>query len=160
MVVPLVVAPTQEFPEGQAGWWVKGQARDELARAMAETGAPAGAPEAGAFVRITLVNVRPIPNMSPAFQYRVDYVRPGGQAPAPQPVAQPVQQTAPVVSTATGQPVVHQQPVPQPMPQAVPQVPVPQQVPAPAPAAAAPAAAGFTPEQQALFAKLTGTPTG
>jgi hypothetical protein len=149
MVVPMQVQPSPEFPEGQAGWWVKGQARDELARAMAEAGAPAGAPEAGAFIRVTLVSVRPIPGRNPAYQYRVDYVRPGNPAPAPQPVQQPV-----------AAPVMQQAPVPAPMPQAVPQVPVPQQVPAPAPAAAAPAAAGFTPEQAALFAKLTGAPTG
>jgi len=163
MVVPLLLQPSPEFPDGQAGWWVKGQSRDELARAMAEAGAPAGAPEAGAFVRITLVNVRPIPNMSPAFQYRVEYVRPGGaaqapaqapqavpqpvqQVPAPMPVQQPVpQQMAPVMSTASGQPVMHQQPVPQ--------APVQQQIAQPQ---AAPA--GFSPEQQALFAKLTGQP--
>jgi hypothetical protein len=149
MVVPMQVQPSQEFPEGQAGWWVKGQARDELARAMAEAGAPAGAPEAGAFIRVTLVSVRPIPGRNPAYQYRVDYARPGNAAPVPQPVQQPV-----------AAPVMQQAPAPQPMQQPVPQVPVPQQVPAPAPAAAAPAAAGFTPEQQALFAKLTGTPTG
>jgi hypothetical protein len=80
MVVPMQVQPSQEFPDGQAGWWVKGQARDELARAMAEAGAPAGAPEAGAGIRVTLVSVRPVPNMSPAYQYRVDYVRPNGAA--------------------------------------------------------------------------------
>jgi hypothetical protein len=163
MVVPMQVTPSQEFPEGQAGWWVKGQARDELARAMNEAGAPAGAPEAGAWIRVTLVSTRQIPGRNPAYQYRVEYVRPQGAAPAPQPVAQPVQapqpvqqqmqapmpqQMAPVMSTATGQPVVHQQPVPQQAPQ-----PMPQPAPA-APAAAAPA--GFNPEQQALFAKLTG----
>jgi hypothetical protein len=159
MVVPLLVQPSQEFPDGQAGWWVKGQSRDELARAMAEAGAPAGAPESGAFVRIQLVNVRPIPNMSPAFQYRVDYVRPGGQPPAAQPVQQqaPVQQPTYAAPQAPAQqmaPVAYQQPVP-------PQQPVaaaaPQAAPQPAPAAA-PAAApsGFSPEQQALFAKLTG----
>lgn len=167
MVVPLLMQPTEEFPDGQAGWWVKGQARDELARAMAEAGAPAGAPEGGAFVRITLVNVRPIPNMSPAFQYRIDYVRPNGAAqapaaqpvqqapaPAPQPAPMPVQQpypqqqapvVAPVMSTATGQPVVHQQPAP----------PVPQ----PAPVMQQPAPAtppGFSPDQAALWAKLAG----
>lgn len=156
LVVPMQVQPSQEFPEGQAGWWVKGQARDELARAMAEAGAPAGAPEAGAFIRVTLVGIRPIPNRNPAYQYRVDYVRPNGGAPAPQPAAQPVpapppaaQQMAPVMSTATGQPVMYQQPVPTPQPAAVA---------APVNQPAAPN--GFTPEQQALFAKLTGQPAG
>jgi hypothetical protein len=158
MVVPLTLQPSQEFPDGQAGWWVKGQARDELARAMAEAGAPAGAPEAGAFVRITLINVRPIPNMSPAFQYRVDYVRPQGSPQAPAPVQPPQQAQQPVPQQA-------QQPVPQQVSQQVPAT-VPQQVPQAAPvqqaqapiaaSPAAPATVGFSPEQQALFAKLTG----
>lgn len=164
MVVPMQVQPSQEFPEGQAGWWVKGQARDELARAMAEAGAPAGAPEAGAFIQVTLVGIRQIPNRNPAYQYRVDYQRPQGagqtpqQAPAQQPVQAPppVQQTAPVMSAAGPLPItVHQQPVPQP-------APIQQPAASPTPvAAAAPAnaPAGFTPEQQALFAKLTGQPT-
>ncbi|GLW32255.1 hypothetical protein [Actinoplanes regularis] len=170
MVLPLTVAQSEEFPEGQAGWWVKGQARDELARAMAEAGAPAGAPESGAWIRITLVGVRPIPNMSPAFQFRVEYRRPNGAAPAAQQVA-----------TATGAPAIQATPVPQanfapaqqvqvgaqPMPQ-VQQPAPPMQQPAPglAPAAAAPQQAsapapavppaGFTPDQAALFAQLTG----
>lgn len=175
LVVPMQVQPSEEFPEGQAGWWVKGQARDELARAMGEAGAPAGAPEAGAFIRVTLVSLRPVPNMNPAFQYRVEYVRPQGAVPAqapqqapaaataqPQPVpAQaPTQQypplAAPVMSTATGQPVMHQQPVPA-APAAAP-APVPQQAPA-APAAAV-VPTGFSPEQQALLAKLTGQSAG
>lgn len=168
MVVPMLVQPSPEFPEGQAGWWVKGQARDELARAMAEVGAPLGAPEAGAFIRVTLVAVRPIPGRYPAFQYRVEYVRPNGAAPAPapqpvQPAQAPVvQQAAPVMSTAGGQPVVYQQPVPPapvtpPAPQPAPVAAAPQPAPAPAPAAAPPA--GFSAEQQALFAKLTGQTT-
>jgi hypothetical protein len=148
LVVPMQVQPSQEFPEGQAGWWVKGQARDELARAMAEAGAPPGAPETGAFIRVTLVNVRPIPGRNPAYQYRIEYVRPGGATPA----AQPVQVAPPV----------QQVPAPAPMPQPAPAVqqvaPAVQQVaPAPAPTAAPP---GFSPEQAALFAKLTGQPTG
>lgn len=167
MVVPLILQPSAEFPDGQAGWWVKGQARDDLVRAMAEVGAPTGAPEAAAWVRITLVGVRPIPNMSPAFQYRVEYARPGNPAPAPQPIQAPPapqQMAAPVVSTAAGQPAVYQQPVPQyapPVPPAAPQ-PVPQAAPQPVAQAAPPAApaTGFTAEQQELFARLTGTSAG
>jgi hypothetical protein len=161
MVVPMQVQPDQEFPEGVAGWWVKGQARDELARAMAEAGAPAGPPEAGAAIRVTLVGVRPVPGMNPAYQYRVEYARPQGAAPA-----QPAQ-TAPVMSTATGQPVVHQQPVPLTQAPGYPPVAVEPQYTAPAvapvpvaqpqPVQAAPAApAGLTDEQAALFARLTG----
>lgn len=193
MVVPMQVQPSQEFPDGQAGWWVKGQARDELARAMAEAGAPQGPPEAGAFIRVTLVGVRPVPNMNPAYQYRVEYVRPNGAAPVPGggPVEQhdnpsapeqatytqaqgytgpqytPVQQV-PVVSTATGAPVVHQQAVPVPAPV---QQPIPAAAPAPVAtqpvaaatqpvAAAQQAPAGFSPEQAELFARLTGQQQG
>ena len=158
MIVPMLVQPSQEFPEGQAGWWVKGQGRDELARAMAEAGAPAGPPEAGAAIRVTLVGTRPVPGYNPQFLFRVEYVRPDGAAPAApaQPAQAPEpQQTAPVVSTATGQPVVHQQPIPAfPQPQAAPQ-PVAMAAPQAAPEQA-PAPAGFNPEQAALFAKLTG----
>jgi hypothetical protein len=172
MVVPMQVQPSPEFPDGMAGWWVKGQARDELARAMAEAGAPAGAPEAGAAIRITLTGQRNVPNMNPQLLYRVEYVRPNGAAPAPQPVAQPVQMAP--------------QPMPQPAPMPVQQqmAPQPQYAPAPGQMAPQPMAqpvvaqggpveqynnpatgdapapqatpAGFNPEQAALFAKLTG----
>lgn len=164
MIVPMLVQPSPEFPDGQAGWWVKGQARDELARAMSEAGAPAGPPEAGAAVSVTLTGTRPVPGMNPQFLYRVQYARPNGAAPAatPQPVAQiapvvqqqvPVQ-TAPVMSTATGQPVMHQQQTPaQPIPQ---QVPVPAQAQPVAEQAPTAAPAGFNADQAALFAKLTG----
>lgn len=159
MVVPMQVQPSPEYPDGVAGWWVKGQARDELARAMSEAGAPAGPPEAGAAIRVTLTGQRAVPNMNPQLLYRVEYIRPAGAQPAPTAPEQ-VAQTAPVASTATGQPVMHQQPIPaQPMQQPM---PVPQQVPAQmAPAAVAeqvPAAApaGFNTDQAALFAKLTG----
>jgi hypothetical protein len=164
MVVPMTVQPTQEFPEGTAGWWVKGQARDELARAMAEAGAPQGAPESGAFIRVTLVGVRQIPGgFNPAFQYRVEYVRPQGAgqaapaAPAQQPVQAPAQPPMPQQSAP-----VQQAPAPVAQPQyqqPVPPAPVQQPAPQPAPVAAgAPVAApaGFTPEQQALLAQLTG----
>jgi hypothetical protein len=171
LIVPMQVQPSTEFPDGQAGWWVKGQARDELARAMAEAGAPAGAPEAGAGIRVTLVSVRPVPNMSPAYQYRVEYMRPAGAAPvpagavpilhpqgsvhgpddrnyagyapAPQPQYAPVQQPQQVPPPPAYAPAAVQA-VHQPMPQPV--------------QAAAPAATpqGFNDEQAALFAKLTG----
>jgi hypothetical protein len=172
LVVPLLVQPSQEFPEGQAGWWVKGQARDELARAMAEAGAPAGPPEAGAGIRVTLVGTRPVPNMSPQYQYRVEYIRPTG-APAG---AQPVQQTYGVTPEQLAYPVVSGQmesvpyaqtapgaapmPAPVPPPAPTPFVPAAGQVPVvpQAPAAAPQMPAGLDPSQQALFAKLTGQP--
>lgn len=179
MVVPMQVQPSPEFPDGMAGWWVKGQARDELARAMAEAGAPTGAPEAGAAIRVTLVGQRAVPNMNPQLLYRVEYMRPNGAAPAPvqqlqvqQPAApapvgppadQPMVQYAPAPAAAVGQqplpdangqPVMHQQPAQQAAPQPAP-APTPAQQPAAQPAAAP---AGFNPEQAALFAKLTGQP--
>jgi hypothetical protein len=180
MIVPMLVQQSQEFPDGQAGWWVKGQARDELARAMAEAGAPAGAPEGGAFIQVTLVAHRPVPNRNPQFVYRVVYQRPNG-APPP---AQPVQQVAPMPMPQQGQaPTLAGGPNPFPQPQIHPEytaavaqqpnpygtaaapvaltnptggatVPQPGPQPAPAPVQAAPS--GFTEEQAALFAKLTG----
>lgn len=159
LVVPMQVQPSPEFPEGVAGWWVKGQARDELARAMAEAGAPAGPPEAGAGIRVTLVGTRPVPGMNPAYQYRIEYVRPVANTAPIVPPAPPVQQAPQMVMTAQGptlgppQPVQQQAPVQQPAPQQ----PVPQPVAVTAPAAAP---AGFNDEQAALFAKLTGQQPG
>lgn len=107
MIVPMIVQPTQEYPEGTAAWWVKGQARDELVRAMAEAGAPEGPPEAGAAIQVTLIGSRPIPNMNPAYQYRVHYVRPNG-APAAAMNAAPgaptgyVSSAAPTANPVTG----------------------------------------------------------
>jgi hypothetical protein len=95
MVVPMLVQGSAEFPEGLAGWWVKGQARDELVRAMAEAGAPAGPPEAGALIQCTLVGQRPIPGMNPAYQYRIVYTRPTGAPPAVAAMAQPTIVAAP-----------------------------------------------------------------
>lgn len=170
MVVPMLVAVSPEFPEGTAGWWVKGQARDELARAMAEAGAPAGAPEAGAWIRVTLVGTRQIPGgFSPAYQYRVEYQRPQGAGqPAPVPAQPPQAQPAPVqqVPVQAGaiqqgpmqtpaQPVPAQEPQVQQVPAQEPQVQqVQTQVPAQQPMTAAPT--GLTPGQQELLAKLLG----
>jgi len=68
MKVPLQMQPSQAYPDGLATWFVKGQARDELVRAMAEAGAPAGPPEAGAIIDITFVAERAVPGMNPAKQ--------------------------------------------------------------------------------------------
>lgn len=166
MRVPLLVQPSAEHPEGKAQWYVKGADRDELGRAMAEVGAPAGPPEKGATVAITWASERSnaFGTMSKIVQVR--YQRPQGAAPAPQaappaPVAQvPAQQTAPVVSTATGVPVVHQQAIPQ-QPPAAPAPQVQQQA---APPAAVPPpagdASGLDPERAALLAQLTGQAAG
>jgi hypothetical protein len=92
MVVPLIVAQGPEFPEGMASWWVKGQPRDELSRAMAAAGAPEGAPEAGAVIDITFTGERQIPGFNAQRIFAISYQRPqaNGQAPAPPaPQAQP-----------------------------------------------------------------------
>lgn len=160
MIVPMLVAPSQEFSEGQASWWVKGQARDELVRAMAEVGAPAGPPEAGAGITVTLVGMRPIPGMNPAFQYRITYQRPAGANPVPPPSATPwgVPVGQPEEPVRPGMGAYEQPawtaPVPQPPEPTQPVAPPPA---APGPPAAVPAMAPntLTPEQQALLAQLT-----
>jgi hypothetical protein len=152
MKVPLQMQPSPEHPDGLGTWYVKGQARDELVRAMAEAGAPAGPPEAGAVVDVTYVSDRQAgPGMNPAKQVHVVYTRPDGQTSSPAPAVQapPVQQATPApmpqVQYAPPQQVAHQPPA-QPVPQ--PSVPA-QAVAQPQPPA------DLSPEQQALLAKLT-----
>ena len=88
MVVPMLTEPGPEFPEGTASWWVKGQARDELVRAMAEAGAPEGPPEEGAAIEVTLTGHRPVPGRNPQHIYQITYMRPQQAAvPAAAPVA-------------------------------------------------------------------------
>lgn len=144
MVVPLeeifiqqpgmqLVPAAVEFPEGKAGWFVKGQARDELVRAMAEAGA-AGAPEAGAIVDITLVSTRPVPGLNPQFIFQIRYVRPDvARAPA-----------VDTTSAVQAAPAVIAQPSAQAAAPAAPAAPQPP--------------ANLSAEQQALLAKLTGQP--
>lgn len=144
MRVPLQVQPSPEYPDGLAQWWVKGQARDDLVRAMAEVGAPAGPPEAGSVVDITYVADRPAGvGMNPAKQVRVVYKRPDDPYTA---------QTR----SWLGLPPASVQPVPQ-QPQAAPVAPPaqfeqpPQQPPAaPAPMPPAPQAAVYTPPPAAF----------
>lgn len=148
MKVPLQLQPTPAYPDGLAQWYVKGQARDELVRAMAEAGAPAGPPEAGAIIDVTFVSQRASgAGMNPAKQYHVVYTRPDGTTSTPAPQA---------AQAVPAQPVAQAY---QPAPQAAP-APAPAQAPAPAPAPAQPAQpqppAQMTQEQQDLLAKLTG----
>jgi hypothetical protein len=165
MKVPLKVAPSPEFPEGEATWYVRGQARDELVRAMSEAGInePGAAPKGGDAVSVTLVERRPPRNGQgmPANVVQVRYQRSGVQeataAPSPAPVAQPApvqppaqpeQQYAPPVSEPAKQ---FQQPVQAPV--EVPAQPVQAQAPA-QPAPVPPA--DLDEAQQALLARLTG----
>jgi hypothetical protein len=118
MKVPLLVQPSQEFPEGEATWFVRGQARDELTRAMQEAGVQ-GAPQKGAGMRITLVERKP-PRQGggfPANIVRVDYMPPQGDGQQAQAPAQQAPQAAPQ------QPQVDPQPIAQAMQQVQPQQP-------------------------------------
>lgn len=147
MVVPVLIQHP-EYPEGRATWWVKGQARDELARAMSEVGAPAGPPEEGAAIRVTLTGHRQIPNMNPQLLYSVEYQRPQNAKPTDQSVKSP--QSATPAEQA-----------PAPAPQPMPTPPVEQQ---PAQASAQPVQqppapqtpSALNPDQQQLLAQLTG----
>jgi hypothetical protein len=173
MKVPLQLQPSPEFPDGLATWFVKGQARDELARAMSETGAPAGPPEAGSIIQITYTGERQaVVGMNPAKQFAVVYTRPDGtssspapavaQQPAPQQFQQPVaqqMQVPPVYGQVPQQPVPQAPAVPQPAPPVM-QPATPAQPPAapqvPAQAAAPQPPADMSAEQAALLARLTG----
>jgi hypothetical protein len=154
MKVPLKVQPSPEFPEGEATWYVRGQARDELVRAMSEAGInePGAAPKGGDAVSVTLVERRPPRNGQgmPANVVQVRYQRAGVTgAPSPAPVAQP-QAPAPV-QPPVSEPVQYQQPVQAPV-----EVPA-QPVQAQAPAQPAPVPPSDLDEaQQALLARLTG----
>lgn len=130
MKVPLkqvasnVQLQTPEFPDGEAVWYVKGQGRDELTRAMAEAGCK-GAPKAGATIQVTLVGRKAMgQGMNPANQVQVVYTPAGTEerldsAPA---VAQPApQQAAAPAPTPAPQPVAPQAPAQQFQPQGVPQ---------------------------------------
>jgi hypothetical protein len=131
MKVPLQLQPTPERPDGLGQWYVSGSARDELVRAMADAGAPAGPPQAGAIIDITCTGTRPAGvGMNPAKVYQVHYRRPDVEPPSPQaPVQQAPVQQAPVQQAA---------------------------VQAQAPAQPAANLASLSPEQQALLARLTG----
>lgn len=146
-----------DFTDGEGTWYVKGQARDELTRAMAEAGCDYGVPKAGDYVVITLVQRRPSgQGYQPANVVQVTYhpanAQAGGQqaqapatgapSPAPEAPAQPAQPPAPPqVQQEVPQQPQYQQPAPpaaQPAPQQFQQQP-------PAP----PAAPQGAPVQQA-----------
>lgn len=104
--VPVKIAPSPDYPDGTARWFVQGASRDELTRAMTEAGVPLDTegrpqpPEAGAVIHIQLTGMRPVPNMSPAKVIAVRYWRPSD------PYAQQVAQflgSAPVQAPAAVQ---------------------------------------------------------
>jgi len=159
MKVPMSVQPSQDNQDGKAVWYCGPAARDELARAMAAAGAPAGPPEKGAGIWITQTGTRPSgPGLNPAKTWSVQYQRPEGAGQAQAPQQQPEQPQAPQVPQGQqfAQPQAPQAPQfdqgqqfaqqPQaPQAQQLPQPPAPQGVPE-----------GMSPEQQAYLAKLTG----
>ena len=187
MKVPLKVPPSQEFPDGEATWFVRGQARDELVRAMGESHCQ-GAPKANAVIQVTLVQRRPSRMGNPANIVQVVYQPAPGEVAAQtsQPASQPAQPAQPVQAAPEVQ--QYPQPVtgaPSPVPvaasqqvQQVPQQPqyqqqIPaQQVPAQQVQQVAPqqyqqqapqgqqlpAPAGLSQEQQELLARITGQP--
>jgi hypothetical protein len=174
MKVPLKVEPSVDFPDGEATLFVRGQMRDELVRAMAESGST-GAPKAGATIIVQLAGKRNT-GAIPANQFAIQYQPPAGQgagaaspAPAQQPVQQAPVQQQPLQTIQNGDQFVQgqpqqqvptqpqfQQPVAQAVPQPIQQAPVQQQAPA-QPAPAQPPA-DFNAEQQALLARLTQQP--
>ncbi len=103
MVVPLIIQPSAEYPDGTCAWYVKGSNRDELTRAMKEAGVPLRPdgkmppPEAGALISITYTGDRPVRNMNPQRLLQVTYQRPDGAvtAPANGTAQQPQQQFQP-----------------------------------------------------------------
>lgn len=137
MKVAMSVQPDQTYVEGKAQWYVQGQGRDELARAMAEVGAPAGPPEVGAVISVTLSGKSDNTFGTKTNQFTVRYQRPEGAAatPVPAPVAEVPAPAAPVA----------------------PQVPA---APVAPPAPPAPAANGLPADKAALLAQLTGQSAG
>lgn len=177
MRVPLQMQPSQLYPDGIAQWFVKGNDRDELVRAMAEAGAPEGPPEAGSIITITFTGTRPSgPGMNPTKLKQVRYQRPGGAAPATANGHAAVHQVAPAAAPPPapervngGQPPQYAPPpaapppaaappaqtYPAPVPAPPPAPPVPQPGP-PAPPASAPPPVELDAGQRELLAKLTG----
>lgn len=83
MLVPLRSVqsnmPTPEFPDGEAVFYVRGQARDELVRAMSEAGC-SGAPQQGATFQVTLTQRKPNRKGNPSNIVQIKYLPPNGVA--------------------------------------------------------------------------------
>lgn len=176
MKVPLRVQPSQEFPEGEAVLFVRGQMRDELVRAMSEAGVE-GAPKGGDAIQVTLTHRKPSRGGgNPMNVFAIRYTPAAGgagaapqSAPAPEPQqqAQPVQPAQQAYSPVPEGQYQQAPPAPQQYAQAPaqqvqpPQAQPQQQAPAPQPSAGAPAVPeGLSPEQAQLLAQLTGGQQG
>lgn len=154
--VPCLIQPSQDHPDGQAQWWCAGAARDELTRAMAEGGAPAGPPEAGATIQVTKTGERPSgAGMNPAAVYSVRYWRPEGGA---------VRNGGGGNTQSAALPESIPLPTPPPVaPPIAPHMPPPLDIHPPVPGVIPPVSdppGGLSPEQQALLARLTSQVSG
>lgn len=132
MKVPLRVQASPEHPDGEATLFVRGQMRDELTRAMQESGV-SGAPKAGDGIQVTLTSRKPSRGGgAPMNVFAITYTPAGGRsdAVAPPQAQQPrVPQQAPAPgapSLAPGQPAQQYQ-QPQPVAQVRAEVQQPQQ---------------------------------
>lgn len=174
MLVPLkqvqAADGSQELENGEGTWYVRGQARDELTRAMAEAGCTYQVPKAGDAVVVILTGRRSSgQGFQPANVFEIRY------QPAPHNLGGQAQ--APVSGAPSPAPEAQQAPAPQvqqpPAPPAAPQVQqppaqqyaqggyVPPQGQAPAQPPAAPQGApvppaGLDPNAQNILAQLTG----
>lgn len=165
MVVPLKVPVSPSHLDGLASWAVRGADREELARAMAEAGAPEGPPEAGALVRITCTELRPTRGGIPAKIKQIVYRRPGDVTTLPPlpAIVQPAVVQAPVAAQGVDFAALAAQQAQQMAAMQAAQAAQPVQPQAPAVAttpqqAAQPVAptAGLTPAQRQLLAQLGG----
>lgn len=166
MRVPLQMQPSPERPDGLAQWYVKGAARDELARAMGEHG-ESGAPKGGAVVDVTFTHTRQSgAGLNPAKMFRVVYTPAGQQPAAPQQYAPPQPPAAPLPPVQ--QPPANYPPAPAqpaapafmpPAQQSAPQYAQAPQPPVPPAPAAPQQPAGLPPmdaDQLALLQRLSG----
>jgi hypothetical protein len=81
--VPMLMMPSQDYPDGIARLGIRGDMLGKLPAAMAAVGAPKDpksdsyVPEAGAYIRVELTNLQRVPGVAqPRQVYRIDYRRP------------------------------------------------------------------------------------
>jgi hypothetical protein len=106
MTVPLLVAPSADFPDGRAAWIVSSGDRPDLEAAMEAAGCPPRTvPEAGARITITFTGLKQIPGFGvPKKVKQVTYQRPAGAGAGNGPGAPLRQeQAAPPVPGPSGQ---------------------------------------------------------
>jgi hypothetical protein len=137
MTIPLMVAPTPDFPDGRAAWIISSSDKEDLDLAMQAAGCkPRTVPEAGATITITFTGFKQIPGFgAPKKVKQITYQRPAGAVSAPEPAAQPAPvQAAQDMVSGNGQ-----------APQAPPQQP-PWQAPEYTPPVSSPAPAYVAPQ--------------